>query len=85
MTRPLSSNNKTLNPPRIRTFVFCVFRSDGKHEFWDVDCVGLTRQAAFLKAAMVDEMKPEWAKMNPVVRVAKGRFVEERDISLVRE
>lgn len=84
MTRPRSSN-KILNPPGMRTFVFCVFRSDGNREFWDVDCVGLTRQAAFLKAAMVDEMKPDWAKTHPVVRVAKGRFVEERDTSLVRE
>ncbi len=50
-----------------------------------MNSIGITKESALRKAAMVDEMKPEWAKTHPVVRVAKGRFVEERDISLVRE
>lgn len=84
MSRPRLSDN-ILNPDGWYDFVWCVIRKKGRGEFWDVDSVGLTKASALKKAALVDEMKPEWAKAHPVVRVARGKFVEEPDPSLVRE
>lgn len=85
MTRRPSSD-AILNPRGRHLSVFCVFRKDHRGEFWDVDCVGLTKEKATQKAAIVDEVKPEWAKKHPVVRIARGRFVEAPiDPTLIKE
>lgn len=85
--RPRPSSEEPLNPRGRRSFVFCVFRKDrSRGEFWDVDCVGLTKDKAAQKAALVDEIKPEWAKKHPIVRIARGRFIEEpTDPTLIKE
>jgi hypothetical protein len=71
-----------LNPPGKYDHLYVAVRKGG---FYDIDSFGLSVELSRRKAALVDEIKPEWAKEHPVLYIARGRFVEEPDPSLIRE
>jgi len=77
--------DEPLDPPGTKEYCYAVVRRNGRSEFYDVNSIGMTAGSAMRKSYMVEELKPEWVKKYPYVRVAKVRFVEIPDPTLARE
>jgi hypothetical protein len=57
--------------------VYTPVRRDEAREWFDVSCISRSPEIATSKAQDLDERIPEWAKANPVVRIATCTLTEQ--------
>lgn len=62
---------------RVTGMVWATIRTDGEHEWIDLNGVSGCMEIPGDAAKLLDEKIPAWAKANPVVRTARIRLTEE--------